>query len=175
LNAGDDAPFAYLANEPSALTPWIYDWLGEPGKTQSIVRRAIRQLFDASPAGFAGNDDLGQMSAWYVFGALGFYPAIPGTDVLTLGSPLFRRAVVDEGGGRSLTIIGHGADRERPYVKRLSVDGREHGTPWLRTRDLRPQGSLRFELSGVPGSWGRGPEGAPPSYPPDAIVTCAAP
>ena len=64
LNAGDEQPYAYLANEPCALTPWLYTWLGQPAKTQMLVRRALLELFDDSPSGFAGNDDLGQMSAW---------------------------------------------------------------------------------------------------------------
>jgi predicted alpha-1,2-mannosidase len=130
LNAGDEEPFAYLANEPCALTPWLYAWLGQPAKTQATVRRALLDLFDDSPAGYAGNDDLGQMSAWYVFGALGLYPAIPGTDVLALGSPLFRRATLERGDGRRLTIVGRGARRDRPYVRSLTVDGRPHDRPW---------------------------------------------
>lgn len=174
LNAGDDAPFAYLANEPCALTPWLYDWLGQPAKTQATVRSAIRELFDPSPAGYAGNDDLGQMSSWYVFGALGLYPAIPGTDVLTIGSPLFRRAVLDMG-GRSVTILGRGAGPDRPYVQRLLVDGGEHGKPWLRLRDLRSDSTLRFDLSASPSAWGTATDAAPPSFGPGATDACETP
>lgn len=174
LNAGDDAPFAYLANEPCALTPWLYDWLGQPAKTQATVRSAIRELFDASPSGYAGNDDLGQMSAWYVFGALGLYPAIPGTDVFVIGSPLFRRAVVDMG-ETSVTILGRGAGRDRPYVQRLLVDGGEQSKPWVRLRDLRPKSTLRFELSTSPSAWGTAPDDAPPSFGAGATDACETP
>jgi len=174
LNAGDEQPYAYLANEPCALTPWLYTWLGQPAKTQMLVRRALLELFDDSPGGFAGNDDLGQMSAWYVFGALGLYPAIPGTDVLTLGSPLFRRAEVATGAGR-LIVIGRRARRDRPYVERLTVDGLDHDRPWLRVRDLGRDATLRFELTDAPTTWGTRPDGAPPSFPPDAVTTCDAP
>src|SRR6266480_4944740 len=72
----------------------LCEWLGQPYKTQDIVRRAILSLFNSSPGGYPGNDDLGQMSAWYVFGALGIYPAVPGTGVLALGSPLFPKATL---------------------------------------------------------------------------------
>ncbi len=174
LNAGDEEPYAYLANEPCALTPWLYAWLGQPAKTQDTVRRAMLELFDDSPAGYAGNDDLGQMSAWYVFGALGLYPAIPGTDVLAIGSPLFRRARLDWGGG-TLTIVGRGARRDRPYVRRLVVDGQAHDRPWLRARDLRRDATLRFELAAAPTAWATRPDGAPPSFPPDAATTCDTP
>src|SRR5207244_9782502 len=98
------SPHAFLGNEPNSNAPWLYDWVGQPWKTQEIMRRAILGLFKSSAGGYPGNDDLGQMSAWYVFGALGLYPAVPGTDVLALGSPLFRRATVHLRGG-DLAVI----------------------------------------------------------------------
>lgn len=163
LNAGPESPYAYLGNEPCALTPWIYDWLGEPAKTQATVRRAILDLFNASPSGYPGNDDLGQMSAWYVFGALGLYPAIPGTDVLALGSPLFEEAILDLPGG-SITIVGKGARRERPFVQKLTVNGREQARPWLRFREISRGATLVFDLESSPSDWGSDPEDAPPSF-----------
>ncbi len=174
LNAGDEAPFAYLANEPCALTPWLYLWLGQPAKTQATVRRALLELFDDSPSGFAGNDDLGQMAAWYVFGALGLYPGIPGTDVLLLGSPLFRRATVRRGDAK-LTIVARGAARDRPYVRRMTLDGKAHDRPWLRARELQRQSILRVGLTNTPTTWGASPEDAPPSFPPTATATCDLP
>jgi len=172
LNAGPEAPFAFLGNEPCALTPWIYDWLGEPNKTQDIVRRAILDLFNDSPSGYAGNDDLGQMSSWYVFGALGFYPAIPGTDVLALASPLFEEATLDLPGG-TLTITGRGAGRDNPYVERLTLNGAEFPRPWIRFNDLSRGASLDFDLAASPGSnWGRAARDAPPSFPADSPAGC---
>jgi len=163
LNAGPESLLAYLGNEPCALTPWIYAWLGTPSRTQEIVRAAILDLFNDSPSGYAGNDDLGQMSSWYVFGALGFYPAIPGTDVLVLGSPLFEEATLDLPGGQ-LTIRGAGAGRANPYVERVAVDGVEHTAPWVRFRDLRRGASLAFDLGASAGAWGEAAQDAPPSF-----------
>lgn len=174
LNAGDEAPYAYLSNQPSALTPWLYTWLGKPAGTQATVRRALLELFGDSPAGYPGNDDLGQMSAWYVFGALGLYPATPGTDVLIIGSPLFRRAELKAGGGR-IVIVGRGARRDRPYVQSLTVNGRPHDVPWLRLRDLGARATLRFVLAGSATPWGTRSDGAPPSFPPDAVAMCDIP
>ena len=96
LNAGaggTHADHALLGDEPTLGTPWLYDWLRRPWKTQAAVRRGLR-LYSPTPAGYPGNDDLGTLSAWYVFGALGLYPAQPGTGTLALASPLFERAEV---------------------------------------------------------------------------------
>jgi len=175
INAGPEAPFAYLSNEPSALTPWIYDWLGQPYKTQELVRRAILTLFDDSPSGYAGNDDVGQMSAWYLFGALGLYPAIPGTDVLALGSPLFPELSLQLPGG-TVTIAAGGAARDRPYVQRLTVNGVESGRPWIRFRDIAGGGTLAFDVGSSPNpAWGSLAEDAPPSIGPDDGADCELP
>ena len=120
LNAGPSSDHAYLGNEPTLGTPWMYAWLGQPYKTQRIVREALLTLYDASPKGYPGNDDLGTMSAWYVLASLGLYPAIPGTDVLTLGSPLFAHARLRLTGG-VLDIKARGASDRTAYVRRLSV------------------------------------------------------
>ena len=86
---------ADLSNEPSLEIPWEYDYLGQPWKTQAAVRQAQQKLYFNAPVGSFGNDDLGAMSSWYVWSALGMYPETPGTDTLTLGSPAFPRAQVD--------------------------------------------------------------------------------
>ena len=83
--------------------PWLYDWLRRPYGTQAAVRRGLR-LYSPSPAGYPGNDDLGTLSAWYVFGALGLYPEVPGVGLLAIGSPLFGHASVALAHGRRLTI-----------------------------------------------------------------------
>ena len=133
------------------------------------MRRAILSLFDASPGGYPGNDDLGQMSAWYVFGALGLYPAIPGTDVLALGSPLFPSATVRLAGG-DLTITGRGAARGAPYVTALRLNGARRQEPWLRLSDVASGGRLAFDLSATPIDL---PGGPPPSYGPSSAAGCA--
>ncbi len=164
LNAGYSSPHAFLGNEPNSNAPWLYDWAGQPFKTQAVMRRAILSLFNSTPGGYPGNDDLGQMSAWYVFGALGFYPAIPGSDVLALGSPLFPKATVRLRGGR-LSIAAPRADRAAPFVQRLSVDSRRWSRPWLRLRDVARGAHLAFGLGESPNTrWGSRPAAAPPSF-----------
>ena len=88
---GTHTDHALLGNEPTLQTPWLYDWTQRPYRTQAAVRRALLGLYSTAPDGYPGNDDLGTLSAWYVFGALGLYPEVPGVGVLALGSPLFGR------------------------------------------------------------------------------------
>jgi predicted alpha-1,2-mannosidase len=164
LNAGPHSDHAYLGNEPTLGTPWLYAWLGQPYKTQRIVRDAMLGLYDPSPGGYPGNDDLGTMSAWYVFAALGLYPAIPGTDALMLSSPLFPRARLRLA-GRDLRIKARRASDATAYVERVSLGGRRVSRPWLRWRGLKHGGTLDFRLSKTPHrAWGTGRFATPPSF-----------
>jgi predicted alpha-1,2-mannosidase len=188
LNAGPNSAQAFLGNEVSLWAPWLYAWIGQPFRTQELVRQALLKLFydpggsgkgkggsgkgrgrrsvQLSPRSFPGNDDLGQMSSWYVFGALGIYPAIPGTDVLVLASPLFRKATLHLPGG-PVTIEAPAASRKRPYVRALTLDGGEVDQPWLPFSELADGGKLSFALAADPDpAWGSA--AAPPSFPPDA-------
>jgi predicted alpha-1,2-mannosidase len=175
INAGPDSPHAYLGNEPTFGTPWLYDWAGEPYKTQALIRRALFELYADSPTGMPGNDDLGSMSSWWVLGALGIYPAVPGTDVLALGSPLFRQARLRLGRG-VLQITAPRAARGRPYVRRMEIDGRRWKKPWLRFRSLARGGQINFDLSGRANPrFGRGVAQGPPSFGPGARLECAKP
>jgi predicted alpha-1,2-mannosidase len=174
LNAGPRSPFAFLGNEPSFHTPWIYAWLAAPAKGQAVVRRALATLFDTAPAGYPGNDDMGQMSAWYVLGALGLSPVIPGTDVLALGAPLFSRVEVRRPRGGRITIVARGAGRARPYVHGVRVNGRAHRRTWIAFEEIARGGRLAFRLGPAAGTWGVDPGDAPPSFPPEREELCGA-
>jgi putative alpha-1,2-mannosidase len=177
LNSPDagNSDHALLGNEPNLNTPWLFDWFGKPYLTQATMRNALRGLYGARPGGYPGNDDLGQMSAWYVFGALGFYPAVPGTDVLALGSPLFPRTTVRLRGGR-LTIAAPRAARDAPYVQRLRLNGRSWNRPWLRLADVARGGRLAFDLAKEPNRrWGSRRSAAPPSFAPGSRGACRRP
>lgn len=167
LNVGDrgpDAWMAWLGNEPCVETPWIYDFWGAPYKTQSVVRRDMNELYSGNPIGYAGNDDLGEMSSWYVFAALGMFPELPGSDILVLGSPLFPKAVVHLQSG-DITIIGNGAGKDSPFVQSLTVNGQAWTQPWLRFSQIKHNGTMDYTLSATPNTtWGTDPSDAPPSY-----------
>lgn len=166
LNAGPRAPYAFLGNEPSLGVPWLYDWLGKPYRTQAVVRQAMLSLWALSPGGMPGNDDGGTMSAWWVFAALGIYPAVPGEDVLALGSPLFEHARLSTARG-AVTVDAPGAAPGRPFVTGATLGGKAWSRPWVRFSSLRRSGTLTFSMSDSadPG-WGSGPADAPPSFEP---------
>lgn len=166
LNGGQPAAHsdhALLGNEPTLQTPWLYDWMGRPYRTQAAVRRALG-LYSPTPAGYPGNDDLGTLSAWYVFGALGLYPEVPGVGVLALSTPLFPSAEIRLPHSRRalLSTSGHGT-----YVSSLTVGGHPHGRPWIGYCELAAGARLRYQLSTKPNrKWGRSAAATPPSYGP---------
>lgn len=162
-----DGPTANMGNEPSIELPWEYDYVGEPYAAQRSVRSAEDLLWTDGPGGIPGNDDLGAMSAWFVWAALGMYPMTPGTATLALGSPLFPSAVIELPTGRTLHVVGTGAAPIAPYVQSASWNS----TPWYRAyapRDAITQGgTLDFRLSRKPNrGWAAHPADAPPSYGP---------
>jgi predicted alpha-1,2-mannosidase len=188
LNGGPGATHtdhALLGNEPNLNVPWLYDWAGAPFKTQATVRRALR-LYGTAPDGYPGNDDLGTLSSWYVFGALGLYPEVPGVGVLAIGSPLFERATVRLAGGRRLRILAsafrragrrgraHAKPRlvpfspsQAPYIQSLQVNGRSYERPWTTFCALAHGGTLAYRLGAGPNrDWGASAAALPPSFGP---------
>lgn len=164
LNAGFKSKYAFMGNEPCSETPWIYDFLSRPYKTQALVRRIITELFSNNPIAYPGNDDLGQMSSWYIFSALGMYPELPGSDVLVLGSPLFPKVVLHLQDG-DVIIKGNGAEENSPYVQSLKVNGKTWNKPWIRFTDISKGGTMVYTLGKKPNTkWGSKPVDAPPSY-----------
>ena len=153
-----------LNNEPSIGTPWLYDYAGEPWKTQEVVRRVLDTIWLNAPNGIPGNDDLGEMSSWYVFAALGIYPAVPGRAELVLGSPSFTRATVHRPGG-DVVIAAPAAGAGKPYITALKVDGHASQHTWLPESFAARGGKLDFELSDTPDKrWGSANGDAPPSF-----------
>jgi putative alpha-1,2-mannosidase len=132
------------------------------------VRAAMKQIWINGPNGISGNDDLGEMSSWYVWAALGMYPLYPGRADLVLGSPLFEDITVARPGG-TLVIHAHGAAMDTPYIATLSVGGKESNQPWLPARFVTKGGVLDFTLSKAPNkAWGASPTDVPPSFGPGA-------
>ncbi len=167
LNAGPASPYAFLGNEPTLHVPYLYDWVGQPWKGQRVLRQAMTTLYGPGPGGMPGNDDLGTMSAWWVLSALGFYPVVPGSHVLALGSPLFPHVVLDLPRGR-VRLDAPGAQTS-PYVGGLTVDGKAHPASWLDVAVLRDGAHLAFTMSTRPvTTWGT----APPASGAAAVRPC---
>ncbi|WP_210584200.1 GH92 family glycosyl hydrolase [Streptomyces sp. GESEQ-35] len=152
-----------LDNEPSINVPYLYAYAGAPYKTQETVRAAMRQLWSTQPGGIPGNDDLGAMSSWYVFSALGMYPQVPSRAELVLASPLFPRIEIDRPYGNDISVRAEGAAADAPYIHSLKVDGRASDRPWLPASFVRDGGRLDYTLSGTPDpTWGASQ--TPPSF-----------
>jgi predicted alpha-1,2-mannosidase len=151
-------------NEPDLHAPWMYVLVGQPWKTSAVVR-AAQTLFVDGPAGVTGNDDLGQMSAWYVLSALGLYPVMPGTGQFLVHAPRFERAVLRLRGG-DVVVSAEGADPARlQYVRGFLVDGVERDRAWVEVEELTGGGVLEFLLTedAEVAGWATGEGGAPPS------------
>ncbi|MEU6402575.1 lectin [Streptomyces sp. NPDC046985] len=161
--------YAWVGNEPSIELPWEYDYVGAPYKTQGTVRSVQDQIWSNSPSGLAdGNDDLGAMSAWYVWSALGMFPMTPGTSDLALGSPLFSQAVITLPSGKTLTINGNGAADNAPYVQSATFNGTAWNNAYAPTSAITSGGTLSYTLGASPNtSWATAASAAPPSYPGD--------
>ncbi|HZC52823.1 MAG TPA: GH92 family glycosyl hydrolase, partial [Mycobacterium sp.] len=166
LNVGPNEPYLWAGNEPGFGVPWLYNYIGQPWKAQLTVDR-VRGLFGPTPDGEPGNDDLGALSSWYVWAALGLYPSTPGTPILTVNAPLFDRAVITLPGGKSIHISARGASAPQrlKYIDGLSVDGNATDRTSLPESIIQTGGDLKFSLSTYPNTvWGTAQSSAPPSF-----------
>lgn len=134
-------------NEPSHHIPYLYNWTSCPWKTQEMVQRIISTMYRNSPDGLCGNDDCGQMSAWYIFSALGFYPVCPGTDVYNTGSPCISKAVITLPSGKTLTVRAVNPGPKNIYVRSVSFNGRIIHDLKLHHSELSNGGELVFTMS----------------------------
>ncbi len=137
--AGPNAPYYWAGNETDLLAPWVYDYAGAPYKTQAEVHSLLDDVYANTPAGEPGNDDLGAMSSWYVWGAIGLYPETPGAGVLALSSPIFPEVQLNLP-KHQLTITAPGAS-DKGYISNLKLNGQSWNRAWLPATDLVGGGS----------------------------------
>jgi predicted alpha-1,2-mannosidase len=164
LDAGPDKPYAWLGNEPSLGTPWVYLSAGEPWRAQEIVRQALTTLYSDRPDGLPGNDDLGTMSAWYLWCAMGLYPQNPAVRYLDVGAPLFSFVRIASPGGPTIEIRAPQTATANTYVQQVRVNGRASMASWIALPD---RGTTRLDVALGPSRnerWGNGPNAMPPSY-----------
>jgi len=186
LNATRDAPYEWSGNEPDEWAPWEFDYFGAPVKTQQSVRAIVNTEYADAPVDEPGNDDLGAISSWYVWAALGLFPVTPGSANLALASPLFPSVTITLPDGHRLLEQAPGAAASRPFVHALTVSGVAHpsvqvpgcpdssaprsptGTwnlPWLPASVIQTGGTLRYALSSSPDPmWDSSPAASPPSF-----------
>lgn len=153
-----------MYNEPSFDIPWQYDYAGAPYKTQQVVRQVQDQLYTNTPGGLANNDDLGAMSSWYVWSALGAYPETPGSATVALGSPLFPNIAIHLGDGRTITETAPAATDAAPYVHNLTSNGSSVARAFLPGSIFTQGATLDWNLASTPDtSWAAAAGDAPPS------------
>ncbi len=166
LNVGPKAPHLWAGNEPNFGVSWLYNYIGQPWQTQLTVDR-VRGLFGPTPDGEPGNDDLGALSSWYVWAALGLFPSTPGTPILTVNTPLFDRVVIALPDGKFIRISAPGASgpHHLKYISHLSIDGQPTDHTWLPESIIITGGELKFSLAAYPNKvWGTAESSAPPSF-----------
>ena len=144
------------SNQPSHHIPFMYLHAAAPATAQAVVREVLTRCYSGSEIGqgYPGDEDNGEMSAWYVFAALGLYPLAVGSPVYVLGAPLFSRATIGLENGNEVVI---NANRRAPYVRGLRVNGEPHSRAWIRHDELAEGAVLDFDLSGSPSDWGTPP------------------
>ncbi len=184
LNATRFAPYDWAGNEPSLWTPWEYDYFGAPAQTQKTVRTIVNSLYTDAPVNEPGNDDMGAISSWYVWAAIGLYPVTPGSADLAMASPLFPRVAISLPDGHQIVLHAPGASATTAYIHSVQVSGARLSAPtacgmsakpvagsqnlqqpWLPASVLKTGATLDYDLSAqADSSWGSSLSAAPPSF-----------
>lgn len=147
--------YYYVGDEFSMHVPYLYNYAGKPWKTQKLVRQILKDYFAEGPDGLCGNDDCGQLSSWYIFGAMGFYPVAPGDDYYTIGSLLFGKLTMSLPNGKQFRIIAENVSDENVYIQSATLNGETYAKSYLLHKDIMQGGTLKFEMSNTPNkSWG---------------------
>jgi predicted alpha-1,2-mannosidase len=153
-------------NQPDQQAAYLYDWSGQPWKTQALARRILAEMYgsDASGYAFPGMDDQGSTSSWYVLSAMGFYPVDPSTPDYILGSPIFDKVSMRMGNGKVFEIVACNNSAANKYIQSATLDGKPWTKPWFSQADIAGGGTLVLTMGPEPNkAWGADPADAPPS------------
>ena len=154
-------------NEPSHHVAYLYDYAGAPWRTQARLKQIVDSQYKPTPDGLAGNDDLGQMSAWLIFTGLGFYPVTPGSGEYAIGRPFVDRATIALPNGRQFTVVATGLSEANRYVGAVTLNGRSLDRSFVRHTEIEAGGELRFMMQASPNTaWATAPADRPYSMTP---------
>lgn len=157
-------------NEPSHHVPYMYNWAGAPWKTAAKIHQIINTKYNPAPDGLCGNDDCGQMSAWYVFSVMGFYPVCPGTNQYIIGSPCVSEATIKVGKGKTFTMKALHLSDKNIYIKSVTLNGKPWNKTYITHEDLINGGELIFNMDSKPNKkWGTSKESRPYSVSTDEL------
>ena len=142
-------------NEPSHHLAYLYDYVGEPWKTQKLVRQILTTLYHDNPEGLAGNEDCGQMSGWYIMSAMGFYAVAPGQKIYAIGTPLFQKATINLENGKKFVVRANHNSEANLYIQSATLNGKKYSNSYLRHDDIMNGTELVFEMGPKPNEhWG---------------------
>jgi predicted alpha-1,2-mannosidase len=137
-------------NQPIQHMIYLYNYAGEPWKTQYWARETMNKLYKATPDGYCGDEDNGQTSAWYVFSAMGFYPVCPASGQYVLGAPLFNKLTINLENGKKIVINAPNNSAANKYVSSLTYNGKTYDNNWLAHASLMQGAVLNFNMSATP-------------------------
>lgn len=161
-------------NEPSHHIAYLYSYAGTPWKTQEKASQIMKTLYSPKPDGICGNEDCGQMSAWYVLSALGFYPVCPGSEQYTIGSPLFESAIINLENGKKFIIRRTNNSGCNIYIKSAKLNGKAYNKAFINHRDIMKGGELEFVMDSVPNKkWASSSKSLPGTETASFIITPA--
>ena len=149
-------------NEPSHHVAYLYNWAGVPWKTQAQIHRIVDKMYLCKPDGLCGNDDCGQMSAWYIFSTIGFYPVCPGSNQYAIGSPCVDNATISLENGKSFTVKAINLSKENIYIQSVLLNGQPYNLTFITHQDITNGGELIFKMGPKPNKkWGVGTNSKP--------------
>jgi predicted alpha-1,2-mannosidase len=141
-------------NEPSHHMAYLYNFVNKPHKTQKKVHQILTELYKNTPDGISGNEDCGQMSAWYVLSSLGFYPVTPGYNQYIIGTPLFPKATINLENGNHFTIVAHDINSNNKYIESATLNGKSLDRTFIYHNEIVEGGTLEFQMTDNPSVWG---------------------
>ena len=142
-------------NEPSHHVIYLYNYIGKPEKTQFYVNKVLNELYNNSSSGYSGNEDCGQMSSWYIFSSMGFYPVNPTTGIYDIGTPLLEEAVIYLPGNKTFTIKAPKKSNDEIYIQSVKLNGMKHENTFISHTDILKGGVLEFKMGKKPAKWGK--------------------
>ncbi|NRB59898.1 MAG: glycoside hydrolase family 92 protein [Winogradskyella sp.] len=141
-------------NEPSHHMAYLYNFVNKPHKTQEKVYQILTELYKNDPDGISGNEDCGQISAWYVFSSMGFYPVTPGSNQYIIGTPLFNKTTINLENGKKFNIVAHNLSESNIYIESAKLNGKNYDVTYLSHEDIVSGGTLEFHMTNKPYGWG---------------------
>jgi predicted alpha-1,2-mannosidase len=151
-------------NQPSHHVAYLYDYAGQPWKTQLRVRQVCEELYRTGPGGICGNEDMGSLSSWYVLSSIGFYPVTPGSQYYSIGSPLFGEVTIDIGKNRTFIVRAENNSHNNIFIQSATLNGKSINRTWISQKEITDGGILIFRMGPEPNTqWGIRLEDAPPS------------